>query len=119
MRGELSYDIGTIIYGIGDAFALTYLIVYGFTAPWWKSRIGRSFMISTAAVFLSTTAVLTQIIFGPEWELRELIRTLGYTGFAIGMATFTVTFLIERRNPLPEVTVPLRKHYPDKENRNV
>lgn len=115
MRGELSYDIGTVIYGIGDAAALVYLVVYGFTAPWWESRIGRSFMVSISAVFLSTTAVLTQIIFGPDWELKELIRTIGYTGFAVGMSVFTVTFLVERRHAPGEVTMSLRKTHTIKE----
>lgn len=64
---------------------LLYPLIYGMTAPWWRSWIGRALMVEAIGVFtLLTFSALFQW-FGPHYPGRDFVRISG-------MATATLGF---------------------------
>lgn len=65
-----------LVYAAWPA-TLLYPVIYGLTAPWWRSWIGRALMVEAVGVFvLLTFSVLFQA-FGPNYPGRDVIRIAG------------------------------------------
>lgn len=115
IRGNLLYDIGTMVYLIGILAGAAFTITYGVTAPWWRSAIGRMFMVIGCAILFAGVTVLYQIAVAQfsgvplrAYALADLIlRLSGYGLFSVAMGFLLGTYLHERRKPLS--LLPIRK----------
>lgn len=115
MRGNVLYDLGTLIYGIGGLAGLIFVLHYGLSAPWWKSAVGRMFIVIGAAIVFAQVTLLYQIGKGafigrplPALTVGDLVlRLIGYCLFALAMGFLLGTYLHERRKP--SSLLPTRK----------
>lgn len=98
---------GTVIYLVGILFGLAFTVMYGVTAPWWRSAIGRMFMVIGTAIVMAGVVVLLSLILGGDYPGRELVRVLGYGIFTLAMGFLFFTYLHERRKP--SSPLPIRK----------
>lgn len=117
IRGNLLYDIGTLLYLLGILAGAAFTITYGVTAPWWRSAIGRMFMVIGCAILFAGVTVLYQIAVATAagvplraYALGDLIlRLSGYALFSLAMGFLLGTYLHERRKPLS--LLPIRKEH--------
>jgi hypothetical protein len=86
---------GDIVLGLALIPELTFLAIYMTTAKWWKTAIGRMFVIAQVA-----------IVFGQTYPGRDWIRLLGYSAHFAGQIVFLVTYLVERRTPASRHRIP-------------
>jgi hypothetical protein len=91
-----------LVYAAWPA-TLLYPIIYGFTAPWWRSWIGRALMVEAIGVFtLLTFSVLYQY-FGPGYWGRDFIRI---SGMAVSLVGFWLVLFA-----LIKVRLDVRRYY--------
>lgn len=111
IKGEPLYDIGTFIYLAGIIIGLVFGIHYGTHAPWWKSAVGRMFMIVVLAVVLAGATVVLQIAvpLDNDHPARLTMRLLGYGGYTAAMAFILGTYLHERRQASSPLPLPPRR----------
>lgn len=111
MTGVLLYDIGTAIYIVGLLVGIVFGLHYGWSAPWWRSAVGRMFVVITLALLVAGATVVVQILVPLEQDdhLRLALRLLGYGSFAVAMSFLLGTYLHERRQPTSPL--PIRKEH--------
>ncbi len=63
---------------------LLYPLIYGFTAPWWRSWIGRALMVEAVGVFVLLTFSVLYQWFGPGYWGRDVIRITGMSVSLLG-----------------------------------
>jgi hypothetical protein len=97
---------GDIVLGLALIPELTFLAIYMTTAKWWKTAIGRMFVIAQVAIVLVSLVVLASLIFGQTYPGRDWIRLLGYSAHFAGQIVFLVTYLVERRTPASRHRIP-------------
>lgn len=95
---------GDIMLGVALVPAFLFLIVYMTTAKWWRTPIGRMFVIAQGAIVLVSLVVLASLIFGTTYPGRDWVRLIGYTAHAVGQTVFVWTYLVTRRAPRKEAT---------------
>ena len=103
----LALDVGTNIYIVGLVVGLTFTIIYGVSAPWWRTAIGRMFMAVSSGIVVAGVVVLLSIFLGVDYPGRPVVRIVGYAVFAVSMLTLLFTYLHERN--LSTSHLPLRK----------
>lgn len=107
MRGVFLYDVGTVIYALGIIAGVVFTVHYGISAPWWRTAVGRMFMVIGLALVTAGATVLWQIIvasigaspFTPRPAHELIIRLVGYGVFTVAMAFLLGTYIHERRKP--------------------
>lgn len=97
---------GDIVFGAALVPAVLFLIVYTVTAPWWRSAIGRMFVIAQAAIVLVSIVVLLSLVLGTTYPGRDIVRLAGYSLHFVGQLVFLVTYLNTRRAPATSATLP-------------
>lgn len=100
---------GDVMLAVALPPALLFLFVYMTTAKWWKTPIGRMFVIAQGAIVLVSLVVLASLVFGTDYPGRDWVRFIGYTFHAIGQTVFVVTYLHTRRHPEPQAAPQLPK----------
>ena len=86
--------------------AIVFPLVYGFTAPWWQSFIGRALLTKAVGMGFLITVTNLFYIFGYNYTSRDTLRFIGTTLLAFGL-WFQATSLVlakiqqwrDRRNP--------------------
>lgn len=99
------YHVGTLVLMAGLLCGLAFGLIYGLSAPWWRTPIGRMFMAGAFAVVVGIASVVYLIITGPgpsdlSWA-RIIPRLVGYLAFTAALVVELVTFLHERRKTGP------------------
>lgn len=115
MRGVLLYDIGTLVYVLGLLAGVLFTVHYGVTAPWWRSAVGRMFIVIGMALVVAGVTAVWQIVvaslgvtpFTPRPLHELLVRLLGYGVFSVAMGFLLGTYFYERRQPFSDL--PARK----------
>lgn len=65
--------------------ALIFLVVYGLTAPWWKSFLGRALFTKSFGVSLTILFSALLFTFGPDYVGRDTLRIVGATVIFFGV----------------------------------
>jgi hypothetical protein len=107
--------VGTVIYMVGILLGLAFTLMYAFTAPWWRSAIGRMFIVIGSAVVMAGVTVLLSLLLGADYPGREIVRMAGFGFFSAAMGFLFFTYLHERRKPPGSSRLPIRK---DKQMKN-
>lgn len=97
---------GDVMLGLALAPAVVFLVVYMTTAKWYKTPIGRMFVIAQGAIVLVSVVVLASLIFGTTYPGRDWVRLVGYSAHFIGQLVFLATYLSTRRVPSTPHTLP-------------
>lgn len=95
--------IGNIFLIVGTVAIAAFGFIYSFSAPWWKSLIGRMFVLVSFAQTVSGATVLLGTFFGPDYLGRPVVRIVGYGAFAVAAVLLLTVYLIERRRPDPSL----------------
>lgn len=90
---------GDVMLGLALVPELTFLVIYMATAKWWRTPIGRMFVIAQGSLVLVSLVVLASLIFGPAYPARDWVRLLGYSAHFLGQTVFVLTYLQTRRIP--------------------
>lgn len=97
---------GDIVLGLALAPAVLFLVVYMATAKWWKTPIGRMFVIAQGAIVLVSLVVLASLVLGTDYAGRDWVRLIGYSAHCIGQTIFVATYLSTRRAPAHRSALP-------------
>lgn len=98
--------VGDVVLGLALAPALLFLVVYMTTAKWWKTPIGRMFVIAQGAIVLVSLVVLASLVLGADYPGRDWVRLIGYSAHAVGQTVFLATYLATRRAPTHRTSIP-------------
>lgn len=72
-----------LVYAAWPA-TLLYPVIYGLTAPWWKTWIGRALMVEAIGVFVLISFSALYQFFGPDYWGRDVVRIVGMTFSGVG-----------------------------------
>jgi len=97
---------GDLVLGLALIPELTFLVIYMTTAKWWKTAIGRMFVIAQLAIVLVSVVVLLSLILGTAYAGRDWVRLIGYSAHFAGQIVFLVTYLSTRRAPAAAHAIP-------------
>lgn len=76
--------------------SLIFPLVYGLTAQWWKSIIGRALLINSVGVCLLITFTNLFQILGPDYMTRDTLRVAGITVLVLGL-WFQATAIVKAK----------------------
>lgn len=65
--------------------ATLFPLVYGFTAPWWRSLVGRALMVKAVGLALLIDVSIVYQIFGDDYPLRDAVRLGVFSLITVGV----------------------------------
>ncbi|HUM06377.1 MAG TPA: hypothetical protein VLT90_13010 [Terriglobales bacterium] len=65
--------------------SLAFAILYGLTARWWKTQIGRHMMTWGVLVFVILSLSSVSAVFGPDYAARPIVRLAVFFFLAGGL----------------------------------
>lgn len=112
--GETTADImfATLVYLAWPA-TLLYPLIYGLTAPWWRSWIGRALMTKAIGVFVLISFSVLYQMFGPNYWGRDYVRNIGMAvalmGFWLALFALIQVKFEARRDARTKIEADLRE----------
>lgn len=93
----MSADVAAVILILAAAPPATlFPIVYGFTAPWWKTLIGRALLTKAIGLALLIDISLIYKFLGDEYFLRDVVRLSVYALITVGTWMQFSALLVEK-----------------------
>ena len=94
MTADLAAKV--LIY-LAAAPAITYALMYGLTAPWWRSSGGRALFTSALGMALLTGISALYQTFGDDYPGRNIVRLTVYAIIVTGLWLKVGAYVHERR----------------------
>lgn len=93
----MSADTIAVLMIVGMAPPATlFPIIYGFTAPWWKSLVGRALMTKAVGLALLIDITIIYNWFGDDYPLRDAVRFTVFLFILLGTWMQLIALLVER-----------------------
>lgn len=105
MTNDALLAIGDFIFSASALPAIAFLVYYAWPklgAHWWKTLVGRMFVLSQVSLILVSLVVILSLTLGQEYPGRAIFRIIGYSmHFIAQVAVLTTYYRVRHENVLP------------------